>query len=94
MTVSLTALIGTHSAAYNDNDADKYFGPYQAACESRQPRLMEIALDGLHNLIGNAYALHLTNNAHNHYPLVVTICRAWVPSRQKEDHVSYCIGFE
>jgi hypothetical protein len=48
----MTALIGTHSAAYNDVDADKYFGPYQAACDSRQPRLMEIALDGLHSLIG------------------------------------------
>jgi hypothetical protein len=48
----MTALIGTHAAAYNDVDADKYFGPYQAACDSRQPRLMEIALDGLHSLIG------------------------------------------
>ena len=47
------ALISTHAAAYNDVDADKYFGPYQAACESRQPRLMEIALDGLHYLIGH-----------------------------------------
>lgn len=80
MTVSLTALIGTHSAAYNDNDADKYFGPYQAACDSRQPRLMEIALDGLHNLIGNVSALHLIPNyVHSKYPIVVTTCRAWFP---------------
>jgi hypothetical protein len=49
----ITALISTHTAAYNDTDADKYFSPFQLACESRQPRLMEIALDGLHYLIGN-----------------------------------------
>ena len=67
----MTALIGTHAAAYNDVDADKYFGPYQAACDSRQPRLMEIALDGLHSLIGiyntsKIYTIHTCNVISSH----------------------------
>ena len=45
---------GSSSSNANDVDADKYFAPLQAACESRQPRLMEIALDGIHNLIGQS----------------------------------------
>jgi hypothetical protein len=36
-----------------DMDADKYFDPLQAACETRQPKIMEIALDAIHFLIGN-----------------------------------------
>ena len=44
---------GSSSSNANDMDADKYFAPLQAACESRQPRLMEIALDGIHYLIGH-----------------------------------------
>lgn len=35
-----------------DNDADKYFEPLEVACDTRHPRLMEIALDALHFLIG------------------------------------------
>ena len=35
-----------------DNDADQYFEPLDMACDTRQPRLMEIALDALHFLIG------------------------------------------
>lgn len=31
---------------------EKYFLPLEAACESRYPRLMEIALDAFHFLIG------------------------------------------
>lgn len=36
-----------------DNDADKYFEPMEAACLTKQPRLMEIGLDALHFLIGH-----------------------------------------
>jgi hypothetical protein len=39
-------------AERDDMDADKYFDPLQAACESRYPKLMEIALDAVHFLIG------------------------------------------
>jgi hypothetical protein len=35
-----------------DGDADKYFEILQAACESKNARLMEIALDATHYLIG------------------------------------------
>ena len=35
-----------------DTDADKYFEPLRAACESKVPRIMEIALDAIHILIG------------------------------------------
>ena len=37
----------------SDSNADSYFGPFQMACETRHPRVMEIALDSLHYLIGN-----------------------------------------
>ena len=33
---------------------EKYFLPLEAACESRYPKLMEIALDAFHFLIGIA----------------------------------------
>jgi len=36
-----------------DSNADKYFDPLQAACESHNPKLMEISLDAIHFLIGN-----------------------------------------
>jgi hypothetical protein len=39
-----------------DTDADKYFEPLQLACETRQSRLMEIALDAIHFLIGKICA--------------------------------------
>ena len=32
--------------------ADQFFLPFQVACESRLPRLMEVGLDGIHYLIG------------------------------------------
>ena len=47
------ALTENQKVGGSDNDADKYFDPLQAACETRQPRLMEIALDAIHFLIGN-----------------------------------------
>lgn len=34
-------------------DTGKYFEPLKLACETRQPRLMEIGLDAIHFLIGN-----------------------------------------
>lgn len=40
-----------------DTDADKYFEPLELACETRQPKLMEIALDALHFLIGTKLSL-------------------------------------
>ena len=33
-------------------DADVYFDPIRAACESKQHRVMEVALEGLHQLVG------------------------------------------
>jgi len=39
----------------NDNDADKYFELFQMSCDSRHPRVMEIALDGIHYLIEHGY---------------------------------------
>ena len=41
-----------------DLDADKYFDPLQAACESKQPRLMEVALDAIHFLIGKIHKIY------------------------------------
>lgn len=44
--------------AYMDKDSevhvevDKFFEPLELACESRHPKIMEIALDALHFLIG------------------------------------------
>jgi hypothetical protein len=37
-----------------DEDADKYFDILQAACETKQPKLMEIALDAIKFLIGKS----------------------------------------
>lgn len=42
----------------DDTDADKYFDPLRAACESHTPRVMEIALDAIHILIGVLIALY------------------------------------
>ena len=39
----------------NDNDADKHFELFQMSCDSRHPRVMEIALDGIHYLIEHGY---------------------------------------
>ena len=35
-----------------ETDADQYFEPLEMACQTRQPRLMEIALNAIHYLIG------------------------------------------
>jgi hypothetical protein len=40
-----------------DGNADKYFDILQAACESKQARLMEIGLDATHSLIGKTAQL-------------------------------------
>lgn len=42
-----------------ETDADQYFEPLEMACQTRQPRLMEIALDAVHFLIGNTTFLIL-----------------------------------
>lgn len=47
-----TAVLSDQRIGSNDLDADKYFDPLQAACETRQTRLMEIALEGIKYLIG------------------------------------------
>lgn len=39
-----------------DDDADKYFDLLQSACETKQPKLMEIALDAMKFLIGCMFA--------------------------------------
>lgn len=38
-----------------ETDADQYFEPLEMACQTRQPRLMEIALNAIHYLVGNLY---------------------------------------
>lgn len=40
-----------------ESDADQYFEPLEAACETKQPKLMEMALDTLHFLIGRLHLL-------------------------------------
>jgi hypothetical protein len=55
----------------NDYDADKYFDPLQAACETRQARLMEIALEGMKYLIGTTFSLLLVRSSHG-LPLQIT----------------------
>lgn len=47
-----TAVLSDQRIGSNNLDADKYFDPLQAACETKQPRLMEIALEGIKYLIG------------------------------------------
>lgn len=42
-----------------DNCADRYIGPFQAACESRVPKLVEVGLDSIHYLIGMLYTFRL-----------------------------------
>ena len=39
----------------NDSDADKHFSLFHMSCDSRHPRVMEIALDGIHYLIEHGY---------------------------------------
>ena len=36
--------------------ADKYFDPLQAACKTKYPKLIEIALEAIHYLLGNSLA--------------------------------------
>ncbi|KAJ1398883.1 hypothetical protein B484DRAFT_471680 [Ochromonadaceae sp. CCMP2298] len=38
-----------------ETDADQYFEPLEMACQTRQPRLMEIALDAIHFLIEHGF---------------------------------------
>ena len=37
-------------------DADKYFRPFQLACENRNGKVRAVALDGIHKLIAYAHA--------------------------------------
>jgi hypothetical protein len=55
----LLAALSDQRIGSNDYDADKYFDPLQAACETRQTRLMEIALEGMKYLIGLCSSLLL-----------------------------------
>lgn len=60
MMISIIFLLGQLSSSGSvmngyeavDTDADKYFGPLRVACESHVPKIMEIALDAIHLLIG------------------------------------------
>ena len=44
---------GGRGSEETSSDADAYFAPIKDACESKQHRVMEVALEGLHQLIGN-----------------------------------------
>lgn len=51
-----------------DEDADKYFDILQAACETKQPKLMDISLEAMKFLIGNylfLYFLYLFISQYN-----------------------------
>jgi len=39
----------------------KYFEPLQWACESKIPRLMDIAIDALHYMMGNSFLFMYIN---------------------------------
>eukprot|EP01038_Epipyxis_sp_PR26KG_P008429 gene8429-11403_t len=53
--VALSEKEKANGAENQDSDADKYFEPLEAACETKQARLMDIALDALHFLIEHGY---------------------------------------
>lgn len=53
-----------------DGSADKYFNILEAACESKNPRLMEIGLDAIHYLIGE----HVNCNGAPPSPLFLLCC--------------------
>jgi hypothetical protein len=43
------------AANVEGNASDRYFEPFRLACESELPRLMEIALGGIHFLLGEYF---------------------------------------
>jgi len=49
---ALTEKENANGGESQETDADQYFEPLEMACQTRQPRLMEIALDSIHYLIG------------------------------------------
>jgi Dimerisation and cyclophilin-binding domain of Mon2 len=67
----------------DDENADPYFHYFQQACECKHTKIVEIALDGIHSLIG---ALHLLINSlllirvPNPCPYTCSF-RTWLPSR-------------
>lgn len=42
-----------------DESADKFFDPLQAACKTKYPKLIEIALEAIHYLLGEALQYRL-----------------------------------
>ena len=50
--VALTDKEKANGGQSNETDADQYFEPLEMACQTRQPRLMEIALNAIHFLVG------------------------------------------
>lgn len=49
---ALTEKENANGGESQETDADQYFEPLEMACQTRQPRLMEISLDSIHYLIG------------------------------------------
>ena len=43
------------SGAQESDSADKYFDPLQAACQTKYPKLIEIALEAIHYLLGKLW---------------------------------------
>ena len=57
-TVALSDKESANGGQSLDTDADQYFEPLELACQTRQPRLMEIALNAIHYCIGIAFRFH------------------------------------
>jgi hypothetical protein len=70
-----------NNSGRDDYDADKFFEPLQAACETRQPKLMEIALDGIKYLVGD-YCLPSSD-------AVDIFSRSWLFKRREKDSWSW-----
>ena len=68
----------------NDDLPAAYYEPLQLACESKLPRVMEVALDAFHYMMGKS--IYINFNSINVIILaiiaIIVILRAWVFSRQ------------
>jgi hypothetical protein len=59
------------------DDADEYFGILRDGCETRIPRMMEIALDALHYLIGT-YLIYFIFQ----FLIITHMDRTWLLERE------------
>ena len=70
----------------DDDDADGYFQYFQAACECKHAKIVEIALDGVHTLLGSLFSLLPPFSIFNFEtyiprlppPPKISIYRAWI----------------